>query len=122
MMNSLSPNMLYYGQQAELPERLPLRAGPVSLVFENGAIRYIRLGDREVLRNVYAAVRDYNWGTVPPKLHNLRIEATGDSFRISHDSEHRKGEIDFVWRGAITGESDGRVVFTIDGEARATFR
>jgi hypothetical protein len=28
-MNSLSLNMLYYGQQTEIPERLPLRAGPM---------------------------------------------------------------------------------------------
>jgi D-apionolactonase len=54
-MNSLCLNMLYYGQQSEPPERLPLRAGPLSLNFENGAIRYIRLGDREVLRNVYVS-------------------------------------------------------------------
>lgn len=122
MMDSSSLNMLYYGQHTELPERASLRAGPVSLIFENGAIRYIRLGDREVLRGVYVAVRDYNWDTIPPRLSNLRIESTGDSFRISFDSESRQGEIDFVWRGAIIGESDGRVVFTMDGEARATFR
>jgi D-apionolactonase len=122
MMNSSSLNMLYYGQQTERPERAPLRAGPVSLTFENGAIRYIRLGDREVLRSVYVAVRDYNWCAISPRLSNLRIESTGDSFRISFNSESRQGEIDFVWRGAIIGESDGRVVFTMDGEARATFR
>jgi D-apionolactonase len=122
MLNSLPLNTLYYGRPADLPDRSPLRAGPVSLTFENGAIRYVRLGDQEILRMVYVAVRDCNWGTVAPKLRDLRIESTGDTFHVSFDSENRQEEIDFIWRGAITGHSDGKVLFTMEGEARSTFR
>jgi hypothetical protein len=38
-------------------EPKPLRAGPLSLVFDRGQLGWIRIGDREVLRGIYAAVR-----------------------------------------------------------------
>jgi hypothetical protein len=74
------------------------------LVYENGDLRYIRHGAHEVLRRVYVAVRDCNWGTVPPQIENEHIEDNGDSFAISYDVTHRQGEIDFRWHGAISGE------------------
>ena len=36
---------------------VPLRAGPLSLVFDRGELRWLRLGGREVLRGIYVAVR-----------------------------------------------------------------
>ncbi len=56
----LSQNALYYGKEDLLPEQIRLRAGPLSLIYEQGDLRYIKLGDREVLRWVYVAIRDHN--------------------------------------------------------------
>jgi len=42
-------NILRYGAEAPLPEAIPLRAGPLSLIYENGDLRYICLGEREVI-------------------------------------------------------------------------
>jgi D-apionolactonase len=100
---------------------LELRAGPLSMRFEGGGLRYIRFGRCEVLRRVYVAVRDRNWGTVPWRVAHLKSEIGRDSFRIEFDCEHRQGEIDFLWRGTITGAPDGAVVFSFDGVARSTF-
>src|SRR5437016_10713906 len=118
----LSRNVLYSGNERPLPARQSLRAGPLTLVFEEGDLRYIRLGDREILRRVYVAVRDRNWATVPATLSNLRVERRADSFRISYEVENRQGEIDFVWKGTIIGDPEGTVHFSMDGEARSTFR
>src|SRR5438128_1130651 len=120
-MSLLPTRVLYYGKDEPLPVRRALRAGPLSLLYEEGDLRYIRLGDREVLRRVYVAVRDRNWGTVPARLSNVRIESDGDSFRVSYDVANRQGEIDFAWQGTITGDARGTITFTMEGEARSTF-
>nr|MBC8254944.1 hypothetical protein [Ardenticatenia bacterium] len=82
-----SKNVLYYGKDDPLPEQMRLRAGPLSLVYEEGDLRYIRLGDREILRRVYVAIRDRNWGTVLPVLSNVQMDIGDDSFRIRHHVE-----------------------------------
>jgi hypothetical protein len=117
----LSRNVLYYGKEEALPPCQSLRAGPLSIVFEAGDLRYIRLGDREILRRVYVAVRDRNWDTVPAVLTNLLAETDGDSFHISYDAQHRQGDIDFVWTGRIEGNAAGTIRFSMEGEARSTF-
>jgi D-apionolactonase len=98
-----------------------LRAGPLSMRFERGGLRHVRLGRYEVLRRVYVAVRDRNWGTAPSRVALLESEIKTDSFRIEFNCEQRQGEIDFLWRGTITGAPDGTVVFRFDGVARSTF-
>ena len=64
-MSAFPKNVLYYGQDEPLPEQIPLRAGPLALVYEHGGLRSLRFGGHEILRRVYIAVRDHNWGTVP---------------------------------------------------------
>jgi hypothetical protein len=117
----LPKRVLYYGVDAPLPERAELRAGPLSLVFEEGDLRCVRLQGREILRRVYVAIRDRNWGTIPPRLSNLQKEIAADSFRITYEVENRQGEIDFFWKGTITGEAEGTITFRMDGQARSTF-
>ncbi len=101
---------------------VPLRAGPLRLVFDRGALRWIRLGEREVLRGIYAAVRDESWFTVPPALADLEIEAEPESFRIRFRARHRHGAIRFDWDGRIEGKADGRISFRMGGAAGSTFR
>jgi hypothetical protein len=117
----LSSEVMRYGSSEGLPERHKLRAGPLSLVYEAGDLRYIKLGDREVIRRIYAAVRDRNWATVPNRLSNVRIDSSEDSFHIEYDVENRQGEIDFAWRGEIDGDPAGQITFSFDGRANSTF-
>ncbi len=56
--------VLYYGKDEPLPEQVPLRAGPLTLSYEAGDLRYIKLGEHEILRRIYVAIRDRNWGTI----------------------------------------------------------
>lgn len=117
----LPANVLRYGVDAPSPEQIALRAGPLSLIYEAGDLRYIRLGRREIVRRIYVAVRDRNWGTVPPALSNVGVEQAADAFQISYGAQHRQGEIDFVWQAAITGDAQGRISFAMQGQARSTF-
>jgi len=121
-MDALPLRVLYYGRDEPLAERRPLRAGPLTLLFEDGDLRYVMLGDREVLRRAYVSVRDNNWDTVPPVISNLQTDEGADWFRISFDAEHRERELDFAWKGTVTGDARGTVTFAMDGQARSTFR
>ena len=102
---------------------IELRAGPLEMGFdpEWASLRRIRLGAIEVLRGIYAPIRDEHWGTVRPAVSNLEVEKHDDSFRLSFDAECKRGEIDFAWHGTIAGEADGTVCFTFKGAARSTF-
>lgn len=117
----LPKNVLYYGKDEPLPEQVAVRAGPLSLVYEDGDLRYIRLGEYEILRRIYVAIRDRNWGTVLPVISNVQMDIADDSFQISYDVENKEGDIDFFWKGTITGDAQGTVTFTMDGVARSTF-
>ncbi|OLP17968.1 hypothetical protein BST81_13030 [Leptolyngbya sp. 'hensonii'] len=117
----LPPTIFYYGCSEPLPEQIPLRAGPLSLIYQAGDLRYIRLGDREILRRVYVAVRVQNWRTIPMTIAHLRTEIHDQSFRITYEASHQQEVVDFVWQAEITGDEQGRIQFTMDGQARSTF-
>jgi len=109
--------------RAEQPSPpLELRAGPLSLQFDDAGLRYIRLGRQEIVRRIYCAVRDENWGTVPAAISNLHADVRADSFDIKFDVRHVQGEIDVAWHGNIVGESNGSVAFSMEGIANSTFR
>jgi hypothetical protein len=120
-MTASDLNLLLHGDVTALPEQKPLRAGPLTLVFEAGDIRYIRLGPRELVRRIYGAVRDRHWGTVPGRLTDVVLSSENDRFRVSYTSEHRVADVEFVWSADIEGRSDGTITFAFAGEARSTF-
>lgn len=118
-------NRLYYGDaETSASERTPLRAGPLSLVYENGDLRYIRYGDQELIRRIYMTVRGDDWSTPTPVLTEVQREIGPDSFRIvyeAHAALPEKG-IDFTSRHTLTGTSDGTLTYAFDGEALSDFR
>ncbi|MDZ4768462.1 MAG: hypothetical protein SGJ24_04990 [Chloroflexota bacterium] len=101
--------------------RIPVRAGRLHMVYEDGTLQEIALDGRVILRRIYAAVRTAQWETVPGVLTDIETTSAADSFRIAFTSTHQQDDIDFVWRGVITGGADDRVTFAFDGEARAAF-
>jgi len=109
------------GRNDDPTARMPLRAGPLDLAFELGELRFIRLGDREVVNRIYVAVRDRNWDTAAPALSNISVDAGESAFRVSFDATCRMREIDFTWKGVITGDPTGTIAFSMDGQARSTF-
>ena len=121
-MNHLPRSVLHYGKDEPLPEQTQLCAGPLSMIFEAGDLRYIRFGDHEILRRVYVAIRDHNWDTILPQLSNVQIERNDDAFRITYNVTNRQADVDFFWQGTITGDANGTITFSMDSEARSTFR
>lgn len=114
-------SFLAHGSAEPLPERRTLRAGPLALIFEAGDVRYVKLGEREVIRRIYGAVRDHNWGTVPADISDLRFATSDLEFRVSYTATHRQGDLHFVWQAEVSGQADGSIRFSFDGEAMSTF-
>jgi hypothetical protein len=104
---------------------VPLRAGPVTMVFDvdNVFLRYINVGEHEILRGINAPIRPHDWSTVAPRVSNLLVDNGGDHFRVTFDVHCRQPQmdIDFRWKGSITGSRKGVVELTFDGEAHTAF-
>jgi D-apionolactonase len=118
------PNeILCHGTDEPLKKAIKLRAGSLSMIFEpdSAFLRCIRMGEKELVRGIYVAVRDRNWDTVLSKVSNLKVECTQDAFDISFEVECIEREIAFFWTGTVIGDPEGRVTFTMDGIARSTF-
>ena len=117
-----SRNVLYYGSEDPAPEKWDLRAGPLSLSFEDGGLRSIRFGRREILNRIYFAVRDERWGTVPGVVSNLSVKGGTDCFSIEYDADYRQGGIHFRTTAGIEGDGTGAITFSVRGEAVTAFR
>ncbi|MFN8593763.1 MAG: hypothetical protein U0031_20070, partial [Thermomicrobiales bacterium] len=110
-----------YGRAESLPERFPVRAGPLTGIVEGGDLRYLRLGPDMVVLRLYAAVRDRNWNTIEPKFLAYELDRHDDHFTLRFAAEHVSADVDFEWTGSIVGTADGVITATIDGRARKHF-
>jgi hypothetical protein len=102
--------------------RTSLAAGPLSLELDDGGLRYVRLGERELIRRVYVAVRDGGWVTIPMTVTEQTISSSEDAFSVDLVAEMQKGPVHFRWKGTIRGDARGLVRFEMDGEALSTFK
>jgi len=98
-----------------------LRAGNLSMLYENGNIRYIKAGSDEIIRMIYSALRDSEWLTVIPEIRNEIAEINPDSFKISYNCLYSDKEIEFEAECLIEGRSDNSVTFSFEGKAKKTF-
>jgi hypothetical protein len=101
---------------------MKLRAGEISLQYENGFLRWITAGKNEVLRMIYFAVRDKEWNTVSGDIINEKIEHTEKDFSVSYEMFFEKDDIKMHWNATIKGDPDSRIVFDIKGKALSTFK
>lgn len=108
---------LLHGTDAPVARLRTLRAGPVTLLLDGVDLRYLRIGGTELIRRVYVAVRDVDWDTVPGVVSGLEVEEEDRGFRVSFEVRHARREVDFAWRGTITGDASGRVEYALDGRA-----
>jgi D-apionolactonase len=119
----LSGNSSLPGQEEPRPISLSLQAGPLEMLFEPGSgfVRRVRLGDHEVLRGIYVAIRDRNWGTVPACVEGLKRTIHDNSFELNFAVDCRAGEIHFRWNGLLSGDPDGTLRYVFESEALTTF-
>ena len=97
---------------AEGKRRL-LTAGPITAMFDNGAIRYIRYRGAEVLRGVSYLLRDKDWGTYAPIIEDLNIRQGKDGFAITYTATAKDKTQGMRYAARIEASAKGTVMFQV---------
>ncbi len=111
----------WHGNHNENSRQLILKAGKLSMVYENGYLRYISANNFEFVRMIYSAVRDREWLTIRPVISGEKFDIKADSFTINYTAHYLSGEINFLAHYSITGNEDNSLIFTLEGEALGDF-
>ncbi len=96
------------------------QVGNLQVELEDGGLRYITYNGVEIIRGIYAAVRDRDWGTVAPRFSDVQTVENLDGISIYYTCEHVENDIDFVWNGSIR-LTERSIRFDFDGLARSSF-
>ncbi|MBC2607059.1 hypothetical protein [Pelagicoccus albus] len=99
-----------------------LQAGVLRVDYQSGFLRYIRIGELEVLRLVNFALRDHNWETIPFSIIGEVIEEGVDSFCIRYRALFKSPEIDYEAMVEINGDTSGRIAMRFEGRSHCDFR
>ena len=102
----------FFGTEVPDGKRRELRAGPISAVFDSGALRYIRYHGEEVLRGIAYLARDKDWGTYAPAIENLKIRQTKDGFAIGYEATCKDQDQAIRYSANIVANSDGTLKFS----------
>jgi hypothetical protein len=102
---------------------LHLATNELTCIFETdtGFLRKIAYGETEIVRAVYAAVRDENWNTVEPSIEVRSVHVEENEFQVDFDVLCQSAGICFCWSGSIEAHGP-KLTFTFQGEARSSFR
>jgi hypothetical protein len=111
---------LWYGRDEPPAESRELRSGALVAQLESIDLRYVEIGGSEVVRRLFVAVRDAAWGTIPPAISGLEVEADGAGFRVSFEAFHEAGDLRFRWRGDLAAR-EGALECTMEGVAESDF-
>ena len=98
-----------------------IKTGYYSLHYERAAVRWIGSNRAEIVRMIYPAVRDQNWGTLEPTIVAEDVVQDHTGFRVSARAEYRQGSIHYQAVYVITGQGK-RLTFSMLGEATSTFQ
>ncbi len=89
-----------------------LHAGALQVEFDNGQLRYLKVGGVEVLRVVAFLVRDENWGTYTPVIGNLQIDQRSDGFTVSFHAVCTRPDQEIAYDARIEASAAGTLTFT----------
>ncbi|MBI5008281.1 MAG: hypothetical protein HZB98_01210, partial [Bacteroidia bacterium] len=63
---------------------LALKAGRLSLYYQQGNLRHISDGRSEIIRMIYSAFRDREWLNINPVISSEKVQRGSDNFRIEY--------------------------------------
>ena len=97
-----------------------LHAGPITLKFQDGELRYLRVGDREIVRRIYFGVREAKFAaTDMPSFSESRVDAAEDHFAIHLAAVSQGKTVSYHWTADITGWPDGKIEYHVTGSSPA---
>ena len=93
-----------------------LRAGDLTLDYAEGKVRYVKFGSTELVRGMYFAVRDADWGTLPLRCQPERLEWQDRGFTLTFKADSLESDEALVaWECSIQGDASNRITFAITG-------
>jgi len=120
--DALPAGIIQTGCNKAEPSEIALKAGKLTLKFSNGALRYISSGNNEIIRMIYAAVRDKDWLTIIPVISDEDFDIKSNSFHIRFICKYVSGDIDFTAQIEITGNQDNSITLCMEGKANKVFQ
>ncbi|HEY4967063.1 MAG TPA: hypothetical protein VII28_11725, partial [Puia sp.] len=84
---------------------MKLRAGFLTMSYEQGFLRDINYNDIPFINMIYFNIRTKNWDTIPMSMVVEDIVQEVDCFSISYEAVSKKGEIEMYWKITITGSA-----------------
>lgn len=99
-----------------------LKAGGLSCWYADGALRYISVSGKEVVRMIYGALRDPDWVTVPFVLKEEVVQKSEDRFLIRYTALYEQEDIRYEARFEIEGRPDSSLRFQMKGRSLSGFR
>ncbi|UFH53701.1 hypothetical protein [Spirosoma sp. KNUC1025] len=89
-----------------------LQAGPVEARYENGFLRYLTVGDAEILRMIYFAIRDHNWLTATLTITDEVVTQNARSFHIQYN--WHIDDLGIRMAGQVTFQGDEAGTISVD--------
>lgn len=120
-MNNLRPYM-NIPFDINFPASILLHTKNLTCLYEGGRLRYVKAGDTEIVRMIYGAVRDANWGTIACDITNEHIQQEKDGFTLTYTAHFRQDDIIYEAAYRIEGRSDDTITFGMEGKALSGFK
>jgi hypothetical protein len=120
-MTTLSRAVALWGTEEARGESRELSTGPLSAVFESGALRGISYAGTEVIRGIAFLCRDKNWATYNAEFSDLEIDEGEAGFRVSYRGRCADGEQALFYEVEIVGSPDGACAFKARAAAETDF-
>ncbi len=93
----------------------------MTVEFDKGQLRYLKVNGVEVLRGIGFLVRDENWGTYAPRLGRLKIEERADGFTVSFRAVCKRSDQEISYTAVIEGTRGGDLSFACTATPKTEF-
>ncbi len=114
MSDEPSPGVRLCGTDETPPEERRLKAGPLEAVLDQGALRNITIAGREAIRGIAYVLRDRNWATPIPAIHDLDVTEDDTGFLVTYRGSHETGDERFSFTARILAAPDGALEFSVE--------
>ena len=98
--------------------RTLLHAGRIRMAFVDGRLQWLTVGNVEVVRRIYVALRDETWTTVPHVIHDLDADVRERSFALRYEATATSAAGSLAFTVEVAGRDGDAVEVAFRGEAR----
>lgn len=102
-------------------EKKIFRAGDLTVEFDEGRLLNFSYKNRVIISEVYFALRDYNWNTIPYVISGFSYEKDEKTFQISFHASHDRNGMSLEWDGFIKGDECSQITYGFKGTAESDF-